>query len=130
MLNRILTSIVAISLLVAVLLSDKIVLNFAVFISIIVLLYELYRALGITKKPFLFVLGMVPPFFVFLVNKLNIPLSICVYIFVLFVSLIAFHKKIRFTDVAAVFFISVFAMTMKRAAGTPLPETSAITRHM
>lgn len=108
MLNRIITSLIAIGLLVTVLLSDKAALDFAVFISIIVLLYELYRALGITKKKVLFTLGMIPPFFVFFVGMINIPLSLCVYIFVLFAALLAFHNEIKLADVAEVFFISVF----------------------
>ena len=109
--NRIITSIIAICLLVTVLLSDKIVLDIAVFISIIVLLYELYRALGITKKPVLFVLGMIPPFFVFAVDKISTPLLICIYVYILFAALIIFHKSIKLADVAVVFFLSVFVTT-------------------
>lgn len=109
--NRLITAAIGICLLVTVLLSDKTVLSFAVFISIIILLYELYRALGITKKKLLFTLGMIPPFFVFFVGMINIPLSLCVYIFMLFVSLIIFHKDIKLADVAVVFFLSLFVTT-------------------
>ena len=108
MLNRIITALIALALLVTVLLSDKAALDFAVFISMIVLLYDLFRALGITKKKVLFALGMIPPLFVFFVGMINIPLSICVYIFVLFAALILFHKDIKLTDVATVFFLSIF----------------------
>lgn len=62
---RFITAVLAVALLVTVLVLPEPVLLCAVFIINAAILFELYRALDITKKKPLFVLGMLPPLLIF-----------------------------------------------------------------
>ena len=106
--KRLATAVVSILILIAVLFASKIVLECAVGIVTVMCLYEIYKALGFTKRRVLLVLGFVPPVFLVLENIFNMPILLYIYMFLLFAALVFFHDEISFKDVSAVFFASLF----------------------
>lgn len=102
---RFITAVLAVALLVTVLVLPEPVLLCAVFIINAAILFELYRALDITKKKPLFVLGMLPPLLIFF--NIRAEIFIFIYAATLFITMISDHEKIKLSDISAVFFLSI-----------------------
>jgi len=107
MINRIITGLIAGSLLIAVLLIGGTLFTVAIFAILLMSMYELFKVTGINKKGFLFVLGFLPSVLIF-VNNANVSgLILFIYIVLLFSFLLINHKRIDFTDLSLTFMISI-----------------------
>lgn len=106
--DRLVTGFIAAVMLIAVLLASDLTLQIAVLVITILILLELYKALGLTRKRALMVLGLIPPVFVFLSRTVDMSILLYVYIILMFAALIVFHEDISFRDVASVFMASLF----------------------
>lgn len=102
---RFITAVLAVALLVTVLVLPEPVLLCTVFLIDTAILFELYRALKITEKKPLFVLGMLPSLLVLISIRTDI--FIFAYAVLLFLTLIFDHEKIKFSDISVVFFLSI-----------------------
>jgi len=110
--TRILTAIVLIPLLVLVLLSGSPVIAAAVVIISAIGLYEFYKATGLKDKRYLCALGYlaavaVPLMRSFINPQLYAPL-VYLFMFLLFVIMLAQHKTVSVTDAAMVIFSVVY----------------------
>ena len=110
--TRILTAIVLIPLLVLVLLSGSPVIAAAVIIISTVGMYEFYKATGLKDKKCLCVLGYlaaiaIPLMRGFVNPQLYAPLAY-LFMFLLFVIMLAQHKTVSVTDAAMVIFSVIY----------------------
>ncbi len=110
--TRILTAIILVPLLVLILLSNSIVIAGAVIVISLVGLYEFYKATGLKDKSCLCALGYVAAIAVPLMRsyvnpQLYAPLAY-LFMFLLFVIMIAQHKTASVTDAAMVTFSVIY----------------------
>ena len=115
--QRILSAVIGLVILIPVLLCSQTVVNIALVLVIMFSLYELYKAFGFFEKMPVAVLGMLlPVLFVlgkfFLAQKLfYMPLLTYGYILLVFITLIVYHKDIKFSDMAVMFSMT-FVITL------------------
>lgn len=109
--QRFITGIIGSMIMIPIIMSDSLVVNIAVAVFSFFLLYELYIAVGLSKNIFLFLLGLCSSFlFTFGgVDHSNFVLQfIFLYMFLLFLCYLSFHKTMRLGDIAIVFFLTMY----------------------
>ena len=112
MLKRVVSSLVGLAILFVVLLADNVmVMRGAVVIASLMALYELYHAFGYIKETMLVVLGVLSTLFIVFGQiydiKFIIPL-IFVYVLLLSVAMLKYHKSIHFSDMANMVFFAIY----------------------
>ena len=112
MAKRIVTSLIGIAILLAVLLLDNLdVMRIAIGIICLCILYELYEVFGYIKNKAIVIIGIISTVCTVFANKLDIryfiPLALA-YVIVLAVLSIVSHKKVTFTDVTRLFFMTMY----------------------
>ncbi len=110
--TRILTALILIPLLVLVLLSPSTVIAGAIVIVSAVGMYEFYKATGLKDKKWLCILGYLAavavPLMRSFVNPQLYALFVYLFMFLLFVIMLAQHKTVSVTDAAMVIFSVVY----------------------
>lgn len=109
--KRVISAAVAIVLLFAVLLSDKIMLNIGIAVVSFIALLEMYEAVGLTKYLPLKILGLVASFsFTFAYSFDNKILMPVMYLYIL--ALFGFYMKkdsnLKLHDISKLFFLTIF----------------------
>ena len=120
MLKRIITSIVAICVLVPILVfSHTFIFPLAISIITFISLYEIFKCMGVEKKIFitlpLYIYGLVGPFLM-RYNPLNDPMAFALisfmvgalYLIYLFSLIVWSHGKLRFSDTLTVYAMAVY----------------------
>ena len=105
--SRMITGLLAAALLIAVLLIGGMLFTVAIFGALIIALYELFKTTGINRKGFLYILGFLPAFLIFVEDVLVIGLFLFIYIVLLYSFLLINHKRIGFDDICITFTGSV-----------------------
>ena len=120
MLKRIITSIVAICVLLPVLIfSNTVIFPMAIAVVTLISLYEIFKCMGVEKKLFitlpLFIFGAAAPFLM-RYNPINDPMAFALisfmvgalYLLYLFSLIVWSHGKLKFSDTLTVFAMSVY----------------------
>ena len=109
--KRIISGVIGAVLLIAVLLSDKIILNIGIAVVSFIALLEMYEAVGLTKYLPLKILGLVASFsFTFAYsfdNKLLMPVMY-LYILALFGFYMKKDSNLKLHDISKLFFLTIF----------------------
>ena len=103
--SRLITGSIMILLLIMVLLMDSIALQIVAFLAGLLVLFEVYKATGIIKKGFLFLLGFFPLIMLFITDVSIMGLIVFLYIVLLFAFMMINSKNIKLRDIALAFFI-------------------------
>ncbi len=109
--KRLLSAGIGLIILVYILLSDKIYINIGVVAISIIALYELFSAVeGIKETPLPWVAYIYAVLIGFgnFIGPSLITLSMYIFLFLLFIALVVFHKRVNFIQVGLVFFIVVY----------------------
>ena len=111
--QRIITGLLGGAAILAILLAPATILGIAVALVSLFALYELYTAIGLTKKAPLLVIGFLFAIFAVFGEKISrnliMPL-IFFYIVMLFVIMMIYHQQISFHDIAVSFFLSAYVL--------------------
>ena len=111
MLVRFISGIISAILVVAVFLSDKIVINIVVSVVGILTLIEAYRAIGLNKYRLLEILGFslaVSLTFGEVTGVSYVALIITLYIFAIMSAFLIYHKMLRLEELSQMFFLTIY----------------------
>ena len=110
--SRLITGTVLVALLIAILLAESVFLQLTAFLVCALVLFELFKATGVTNKLPLFVLGFLPMAALFLNNPTLIGLFTFIYIILLFTCMLLMRNDISFSDISLVFLTSYMIVFM------------------
>lgn len=103
--SRLITGLIMALFLIVVLLADSFVLQIVAFVAAVLVLFELYKATGILKKGFLFVLGFLPAIMLFMKNASAMGMLTYIYIVLLFAFMMINNKNVKLKDIATTFML-------------------------
>lgn len=111
MLIRFISGIISALLVIAVVLSDKIVINIVVSVVGILTLVEAYKAIGFSKFKALEILGFLLAIsltFGEVTGTSYVALIITLYIFAIMSAFLIYHKSLRLEDLSQMFFLTIY----------------------
>lgn len=109
--QRIITGLIGGSIVLLILISNPTVLSIAVGVISLYALHEMYCAIGINKNIMLYIASLLFAAVAVFVEKISINLVmpiVFIYVVIMFIILLAYHKTIKVADIALSLFMTVY----------------------